>query len=187
MNKIRILLFFSTLILTTLACTMFVGGPDYPEGTIPVSTQAVESLKAQIEAAVQAGAESGVITLQITEEQITSYIAFKLAAQTNPILQDPQVFLRDEKMQIFGKVERGYFVANVLVEVTVSVDEQGQPKIEIATADFGPFPAPDGLKQSLTALITEAYTGSLGPVATGFRLENISIANGLMTVTGRIK
>ena len=67
------------------------------------------------------------------------------------------------------------------------MDEQGQPKIEIATADFGPFPAPNGLKQSLTALITEAYTGSLGPVATGFRLENINIANGLMTVTGRIK
>jgi len=187
MSHTRTLLFLTAIILATLACSMFVGGPDYPEGTIPVSAQAVESLKTQIEAAVQAGAESGVVTLQITEEQITSYIAFKLATQENPILQDPQVFLRDEKMQVYGKVERGYFVANVLIAVTVSVDEQGQPKIEIATADFGPFPAPNGLKQSLTALITEAYTGSLGPVATGFRLENINIANGLMTVTGRIK
>ena len=81
----------------------------------------------------------------------------------------------------------GIFIANVLVALDVSVDELGQPRIEIATADFGPFPAPDGLKQSLTAIITEAYTGSLGPVATGFRLESIEIANGLMTVTGRIK
>jgi hypothetical protein len=39
----------------------------------------------------------------------------------------------------------------------------------------------------MTALITEAYTGSLGPVATGFRLERIDIANGLMTVMGRIR
>jgi hypothetical protein len=69
----------------------------------------------------------------------------------------------------------------------VGVDEEGQPKIEIASADFGPFPAPEGLKQSMTALITEAYTGSLVPVATGFRLESIDIANGLMTVTGRIR
>ena len=115
MSRNRTLLFLTTLILATLACSMFVGGPDYPEGTIPVSTQAVESLKTQIEAAVQAGAESGVVTLQITEEQITSYIAFKLATQENPILQDPQVFLRDEKMQVYGKVERGYFVANVLI------------------------------------------------------------------------
>jgi len=166
---------------------MFVGGPEYPEGTIPVSAEAVESLRTQIEAAVLAGTESGEITLQITEEQITSYIAFKMAAQQNPAFQDPQVFLRNEQMQVYGKVQRGYFIANVLVALNVSVDELGQPKIEIATADFGPFPAPDGLKQRLTAIITEAYTGSLGPVATGFRLESINIANGLMIVTGRIK
>ena len=90
-------------------------------------------------------------------------------------------------MQVYGKVERGIFIANMLVALNVSVDELGQPKIEIASADFGPFPAPDGLKQSLTAFITEAYTGSLGPVATGFRLESISIADRLMMVTGRIK
>jgi hypothetical protein len=173
--------------LSTLACTMFVGGPDYPEGAIPVSAQAVESLRAQIETATLAGAQSGTIILQINEEQLTSYIAFKLAAQDNPVLKDPQVFLRDGQMQIYGKVERGYFIANVLVALTVSVDELGQPKIELATVDFGPFPAPEGLKQSVTAIVTEAYTGSLGPVATGFRLEHIDITNGLMTITGRIK
>lgn len=166
---------------------MFVGGPEYPEGTIPVSAEAVASLRSQIEAAVQAGAESGVITLQITQEQITSYIAFRLAEQENPTLKNPQVFLRDGQMQVYGIVERGYFVANVLVALNVNVDELGQPKIEIATADFGPFPAPEGLKEGLTTIVTEAYTGSLGPVATGFRLERIDIANGLMTVTGRIK
>lgn len=187
MTRIRILLSLTALIVTSLACTMFVGGPDYPEGTIPVSAEAVQTLRSQIEAAVLAGAESGEITLLITEEQITSYIAFRLAAQDNPVLKDPQVFLRDGQMQVYGKVERGYFIANVLVALNVSVDAAGQPVIEIATADFGPFPAPDGLKQSLTAVITEAYTGSLGPVATGFRLERIDIANGLMVVVGQIK
>jgi hypothetical protein len=36
-------------------------------------------------------------------------------------------------------------------------------------------------------MVREAYTGSLGPVATGLRIEGISIANGIMTVTGRIR
>jgi hypothetical protein len=187
MVRKRILLFVIALIFSTLACTMFVGGPEYPEGAIPVSAEAVDSLRTQIEAAVLAGAESGTITLQISEEQITSYIAFRLASQENPALQNPQVYLRDGQMQVYGKIERGAFIANVLVVLNVSVDELGQPKIEIASADFGPFPAPEGLKQSLTAIVTEAYTGSLGPVATGFRLDTISIANGLMTVTGRIR
>jgi len=187
MTRNRTLLFLSALLLATLACSIFVGGPDYPETTIPVSSEAVESLRAQIEAAVLASSQTGVVTLQINEEQITSYIAFKMAAQENPTFQNPQVYLRDGQMQIYGRVERGYLNANVLVRLAVGVDEVGQPQIEIASADFGPFPAPDGLKQSMTAVITEAYTGSLGPVATGFRLDNISIADGLMTVTGRIK
>ena len=36
---------------------MFVGGPEYPEGAIPVSAEAVESLRTQIQAAALAGAE----------------------------------------------------------------------------------------------------------------------------------
>ena len=187
MTRIRILLSLTALIFTTLACTIFVGGPDYPEGAIPVTMESVESLRTQIEAAALAGAQTGAITLQITEAQLTSYIAFRLAGQENPALMNPQVYLRNGQMQVYGKVERGYFIANVLVTLDVSVDEFGQPRVEIATADFGPFPAPEGLKEGLTAIITEAYTGSLGPVATGFRLERIDIANGLMTVTGQIK
>jgi hypothetical protein len=187
MLKKRILLFLITLLSASLACTMFVGGPEYEEGAIPVSAEAVESLRAQLEAAALAGAQSGTTALQINEEQLTSYIAFRLAAQSEPALQNPQVYLRNGQMKIYGKVVRGYFIANVLVMLNVSVDELGQPKIEIASADFGPFPAPKGLKQSLTTLLTEAYTGSLGPVATGFRLETISIADGLMTVTGQIR
>jgi hypothetical protein len=71
--------------------------------------------------------------------------------------------------------------------VNMGVDANGQPQIDIASADFGPFPAPKGLKDAITAMVKEAYTGSLGPVATGLRIESISIANGVMTVTGRIR
>ena len=71
--------------------------------------------------------------------------------------------------------------------VQVGVDAEGQPLIEIVSADFGPFPAPEGLKNAITAMVKEAYTGSLGPVATGLRIETISIAGGVMTVTGRIR
>ena len=187
MHRIRILFFFIALLTTVLACSIFVGGPEYPESVIPISTDAVESLKAQIESAVLVGAETGVVTLRITEEQITSYIAFKMAGQEEPAFQEPQVYLRNGQMQVFGKVVRGMMVANIQISMTVGIDELGQPRIELDNADFGPFPAPDGLKQSMTLLITEAYTGSLGPIATGFRLENISVDGGLMTLSGRIK
>jgi hypothetical protein len=188
-------IFITTLILTSLACTIFVGGPDFSTlPPIPVSAEAAESIKEEMRRAFEAGLETGVVTFNLTEPQITSYLALRLQTdqalqQTDrtPLITDPQVYLRDGQMQIYGKTQQGIFAANIGIIVSVGVDEAGQPKIEIVSADFGPFPAPEGIKDAITAIIREAYTGSLGPVATGLRIETIAIANGLMTVTGRIR
>jgi hypothetical protein len=67
------------------------------------------------------------------------------------------------------------------------VDENGKPKIELVSADFGPLPVPESVASAISSMIEEAYTGSLGPVATGLRIQTISTADGLMTITGRIR
>ncbi len=194
-KQLALPVFLLILILTSLACTIFVGGPDYSSlPPIPVSAEAAQSIKDEVKRAFEAGAETGVVTINLTETQITSYLAQRM--QTDPSLQqsdkkplitDPQVYLRDGQMQIYGKTQQGIFTANIGIIVQVGVDANGQPLIEITSADFGPFDAPEGLKNALTAMIKEAYTGSIGPVATGLRIESISIANGVMTITGRIK
>jgi len=183
-----LLFFFILLLLTSLACTIFVGGPDYPAQTVPVSTEEVLSMQEQIEQALLAGAESGIVTLQITESQLTSFMTQKMQEQTSPPFTEPQVLLRNGQMQMYGKINRGMFAANMLITMNVTVDpDTGLPKIEIASADFGPVPAPEGLNAAISAVIDEAFTGSMGPVATGFRIESITIADGIMTLTGRIK
>ncbi|MCL5611569.1 MAG: hypothetical protein M1485_03300 [Chloroflexi bacterium] len=175
----------STLAFATLACSIFIGGPAYPDAPIPVSTEAVQSLQDQVKQAIADGAQTGTVTLQIAESQLTSYLAFKLDSQANPLITDPQVQLRNGQMQIFGKAQQGMFNANISITLTVSVDDQGKPKIAITQADFGPLPAPQGLNDAVSAAVEEAFTGSLGPVATGFRLESITIADGVMTIVGR--
>ena len=186
--------FLLILLFTSLACTVFVGGPDYSDLTpIPVSLEAAESLKEEMRRAFEAGAQTGVVTLNITDPQITSVLALRLLSDPNmqtdkkPIIAEPQVYLRDGQMKIYGKSQQGMFAANIGIIVNMGVDEFGKPKIEIVSADFGPFPAPAGINDALTAMIEEAYTGSIGPAATGLRIETITIANGIMTITGRIK
>lgn len=194
-KKLALPIFLLMLVLTSLACTIFVGGPDYSSfPPIPVSTEAAESIKEELKRAIEAGAQTGVVTINLTEPQITSYLAARMRTDPSlqqedkkPLITDPQVYLRDGQMQIYGKTQQGIFAANIGIIVQVGVDADGQPLIEIISADFGPFPAPEGLKSALTAMIKEAYTGSLGPVATGLRIESISIANGIMTITGRIR
>ena len=187
-------IFLLTLIFASLACSISVGGPDYSDLTpIPISTEAADSLKEEMKKAFEAGTGTGVVTLTITEPQITSVLAFRLLSdptmQTDkkPFITDPQVYLRDGQMKIYGKSQKGMFTANIGIIVNIGVSELGKPKIEIASADFGPFPVPNGIKEALTAMIDEAYTGSIGPAATGLRVESISIADGIMTITGRIK
>jgi hypothetical protein len=188
-------IFLLTLILTSLACTVFVGGPDYSTlPAIPVSAQAIQSMQDEVKRAFEAGAQTGTITLNFTEEQITSYIASRLQSDASlqqennePLITDPQVYLRDGQMQIYGKTKQGMFTANIGIIVNVGVDENGMPKIEIASADFGPLPAPKGLTDTIAAMVREAYVGSLGPVATGLRIETITITNGIMAITGRVR
>lgn len=187
-------IFLIILTLTSLACTVFVGGPDYSDLTpIPVSLEAAESLKTEMQKAFEAGTQTGIVTLNITEPQITSLLAFRLLSDPNmqtdqkPIIADPQVYLRDGQMKIYGKSQQGMFAANIGIIINMGVDEFGKPKIEIASADFGPFPAPAGMNEALTTMIDEAYTGAIGPAATGLRIETITIADGIMTITGRIK
>ncbi len=187
-------LFLLLLVLTALACNINVGGPDYSSlPPVPISTEYAQSIQDEVQRAFEEGAQTGEITLNLTEQQITSYLAARLQSDPSlqqdnqPLISEPQVYLRDGQMQIYGKTQRGMFNANIGIIVSVGVDAEGQPDIEIVSADFGPLPAPEGLKDTIEAMVREAYTGSLGPVATGLRIETITIANGIMTVTGRIR
>jgi len=175
------------LLLSILACTINVGGPEYPTPAIPISTEAVGNLENDIQTAVAAGADTGQVTLLVTEPELTSYLYYKLSSQANPFITNPQVYLRENEIRIYGTATQGNFEAFVKIVVAASVDAQGQLQIDLTTVDFGPLPVPGGLNEIVTAIIKEAYTGALGPVATGFRLETINIADGVMTITGRTK
>lgn len=53
--------------------------------------------------------------------------------------------------------------------------------------DLGPLPTRQGVNKAISVLVKEAFKRSLGPIATGFRLENNFVADGIITFKGRIK
>ena len=184
-NKLPVIIAVIVLIIS-LACVINIGGPDYPTNSIPVSSEALVSLQDQIKSAVENSAQTGQITIFITETQLTSFLADKFSSQENPIITLPQAYLQNGQIQIYGTVIKGYLKASVSIILTASINSEGKLQLELTSADFGPFPVPESLKEAITSLVTEAYTGALGPVATGFRLEGIIIANGAMMIIGRI-
>jgi hypothetical protein len=170
-----------------MACRVNLGGPEAPPETIPVSTEAAESLNESWSTAVDQSVDDGTFTLVINEMQLTSLVAQRLAMQENPPLRDPQVFLRDGQLQIFGIANRGNLEATVRLTLSVGVDPNGYPEITIVSGDFGPIPIPEEILSGFSSLIDEALTGDIGPAATGVRLESIVIDGGLMSITGQLR
>ena len=175
----------AALVGASLACDLAVGGPTPPGPAIPVSTEAAGELQ-DIWKAALANSTSGEVGVTITEEQLTSYLAYKLEAQADPPLRDPQVYLRDGKIFIYGTAKAANVSTTALIAVALVVTNDGSLSFSIEQADFGPLPVPEKLLSSVSAALNEAFTGQFGSLASGFKISNAAIADGQMTIVGSV-
>lgn len=173
--------------ISTLACQIDVGGPQSPGEPIPISTAAAEEISRAWESALAGAVSSGTLTLLLNETQVTSYLALRLEAQENPALRDAQVFLREGLIQVYGITERGALKASVLITVAPQLGADGSLSFDVTSADVGPLPVPDTLRQSVSTILTEAFTSPLGSLATGFRITSLAIAEGQIAIVGELR
>jgi uncharacterized protein YpmS len=174
-------LFLAFIIVVSVACQINAGGPTPPPTTVAVSTEAAESVEATVSSA-QVESETGQVTITLTQEQLTALLAAKLQTQEKPFITNPQVVLKEGQAEIYGQVNNDTVTANVLMVISVSVDEKGMPKLTLVSADFGPIPAPSGLTDALSTMVYEGMTSSFGSAATRVKIISITISDGLMTL-----
>lgn len=175
------------LIVSGLACQINVGGPTPPSEPIQVSTLEAMQLEENWRAAFEADPIDGRVTLVITERELTAFLAARMADAQNPLLKEPQVRLQAGEIQIFGVATAGPLEASALLSIQPLVDSEGVLAFNITTAEVGPVPIPDTLKQGLSDLLTEAFTGNLGSVATGIRITSLAIADGEASIVGELR
>lgn len=175
------------LVAGTLACTLNVGGPELPGEPIPTSQAAAQEILDAWESAAGATGLSGEVRLIITESQLTSLVASRLADAPDAALRDPQVYLRQGQIQVYGTVQQGPLQGSVLLSITPSVQPDGGLGFDLTAADLGPLPAPEAVKASLSALITEAFAGPVGTLATGLRVTSIAIEDGELALVGELR
>ncbi len=204
---IMVVMLFS---LALQACTFNAGGPKYPQYSIPISAEAAQNLQQVVADAVTQGALSGEFSLMMTETHLTSTLALNLSQQNlveaveplalgeaieqaNPqeqitsIVSNPQVYLQDGQIQVYGTLQYGLFATTGRVILSVAPDAQGNLVFELTEMDFGSLLLPDGLKSSISTALSSAISGAFGPITTGFRIESITIADGTMTLKGRTR
>jgi hypothetical protein len=177
--------FGSSLILVTagMACNIGLGGPTPPASPIPVSTEAAGQLEDIITQAV-GSSQNGEVTVTVTEEQLTSYLALRTAADPDAPLKDIQVFIRDGQVILFGNAQIGSMTAPAEIRLDVATSADGGLDVNVAEADFGPIPAPQSMLDTLSTALDEAMSGQFAPSATGVRISSIVLGEGEMTITG---
>jgi hypothetical protein len=177
---------FVVWLAASLACNISVGGPTPPASPIPVSTEAAGEMQDLWKNAIN-NSQSGDISILITEEQITSYVAFKLAAQEKPPLSDVQIFLRDGKIQVYGTAKAASVSTSARIIISATVTSEGKVEFSVDEADFGPLPVPSGLLDGLSATLNEAFTGQIGSTATGLQIKSILISDGTLGIIGTVR
>jgi hypothetical protein len=108
----------------------------------------------------------------------------RFESDEEPILRHPQVFLREGEIRIYGTASAGVFEAGALLSIQPIISSNGDVEFDITTAEFGPVPAPAALTLVLSELLTEAFTGTLGSMATGIRITSFAIADGQIAIVG---
>ena len=177
----------ASLIVAGLACRINLGGPTPPSDPIQFSTLEGLQLEDAWRSAIEASPLDGRVILVVTERELTAFLAARMADAEDPLLQQPQVRLTSGEIQIFGVATAGPLEASALLSIQPQVDADGTLAFNITTAEVGPLPLPDTLKQGLADLLTEAFTGKLGSVATGIRITSLAIADGEAAIVGELR
>jgi uncharacterized protein YpmS len=176
----------SILWVATLACN-FPQQDETVQETIPVTTEAVDSLREDLEKVQQDIQNSGQATLVVDEAELTSLVAFELQSQENPPLRDPQVHLQDGQIVLNGNVQQGETNAPVEMVFTVAPDAEGKPDYEIVSAKVGPLPLPESMLAQFSQELDDVFTSTIDSRMEGLYIDSIQIADGAMTIQGHTR
>jgi hypothetical protein len=171
----------------SLACQIDLGGPPPLEQPIAPEIEPGADVEQAWQSAVEGAAETGEIVVILDEAQLTDAIREYLARQPEPIISDPQVSLRDGRLRIQATIEQNVLKAGLLVTIVPEVNPDGEIAFRIESAELGPAPAPDAVKESISAVLTEVLSGPLGSLATGVRVTSLVVDEGQIAIVGELR
>ena len=175
---------FLVLLLSSLACRFTPKINEKPVETIPVSTQVVATLEEKVRETFDQASQGQTVELSVSEEEITSLLALRLSGQGETMFTDPQVFLREDKVQLFGNVQSGKLRIPVQVVFEPRVDTAGRASLELISVDMGPISAPDSMVKTIQDQADQLLTDFLQKSGDAFIVESITVSNGVLTLRG---
>lgn len=173
------------LVLAAFACRMGEDVAQRPGPTIPVTTEEAQRFEENLKTTADSFSQSGEFDLEITEEQLTSYVYYETQKQPEIGVTDPQIYLRDGKILMYAKYAESIVPVNVELVITPLVSD-GKVKLQLDSVKLGPASAPDALVEQFQRIITEQVEPSLNESFAGeLYVETLSISDGVLKLHGK--
>ncbi len=190
-NYFSILTLIVILVVASLACSLSIAAPQtiIPTPTqtptqtpIPVSTQAAGNFITAIEQPTYDPA-TGNVTIVLTEEELTSYVAIQLQADPNAFIRDPQISLENDQVVVHGTIVTDILTAPGSLTAKIAVGPDGVPQTTITTAMVGSIPVPTPLLSEASGMIDRGIADSISNISSsGYQIDTITVANHQMTI-----
>ena len=120
--------------------------------------------------------------MTFTEADLTSFLNQELAAQSPQILTNAQVKLQNQTVEVTGHVNQGVISGDADIKFQVNVDENGEPKIKVLSANLGSIPIPASILDPMIASID--FKKLADSAGVHYKIQSLDISNGKLTVTG---
>lgn len=169
------------LVMITMACIPNQT-PEMPGVPVEVSEESARRLENNVSEALQQSPSSQ-FTLTITDEELTSWVALRVANESDSMISDPQI--RFTQGKVFATLTlKGVLPVGVRVTLVSSVkvvDDRVQ--FEIQKSSAGPFPVPDFVLEALSQTINETLLEAQLDV----QVISIEILESKIVIAGRIR
>lgn len=177
-------IFLSVLLLSVgLACSLPIRATQPPSNPMVASGEAAAELEANVATAAAQLEQTGSASLTITETQLTSYLAEKLASQPDSPIQNAQIRIENGSIQLTGQMSVSSLSTDLSLTLQPYVD-QGNLQVTIQEGQIGSIPLPDATLKTLNQTINQEMLGLVTFHGQPFKLESISMDNGSLTLKG---
>lgn len=182
MKKLNIFIGCFIAILGTISCNLTAAGPK-PQTTATVPSEAANQILDSLNSTFDNINLSGEIIITLTEAQLTSLLVEQLATQDDLLIQNPQVFIRNNQVEITGDVQKGPINLKAHLYLTAGINQMGELQVTLVSVDFGGIPVPDSYLNSISSTIDSIMTGYIQPMTSGYKIMQVVLTEGTISIT----
>jgi uncharacterized protein YpmS len=188
-KNLRFTIMLAALLAASIACNFpgFGAPTTAPTAPVPVSSEAVHTLEETLQAAAATAVSGGTVDITISEAQLTSLAALEVQSIQEPEVEDIQIRLHDGQVITTAQVRVNGISMDLSLTSRVIIGPNGLPQSQTTSAKLGPLPLPDNMVQLFTQEIDAILAEFMIYQGRQISVESLTIADGLMRVTGHLK